>query len=99
MGGLRLIFGLVGLAIAIVINFLPLILIGFIGYSIMKAIRRNSRIQGSLNTRSKEHKRFVELLIHIMMHIAKADGRVSESETQVIRQFFVQNLRFDATKI
>ncbi len=98
-GGFRLLFALFGLALAILIQFFPLIIMGYGCYFIVKKIGRNRGINSALNSRSKDHKRFVELMVHIMMHIAKADGKISESEVQMMRQFFIQQLNFSGSKI
>ena len=98
-GGLKFVMTLFGLALAILINFFPLIIMGFFTYRFVKSIGRNRSIHQTLNMRSGEHKQFVELMVHIMMQIAKADGHVSQSETQVMRQFFIQQLRFSGAQI
>ena len=98
-GGLRLVIGLFGLLLAIAINFFPLIIMGFFAYKFIKKVGRNRTIGSTLNKNTVEHKRFVELMVHIMVHIAKADGSVSSSETQMIRQFFMQQLQFSGAKL
>ena len=98
-GGFRLLFAIFGLVFAIVIQFLPLIVMGYVTYSIIKRIGRNRGINSALNRRTTDHKRFVELMVHIMMQLAKADGKISESEVQVMRQFFIQQLNFSGPKI
>ena len=98
-GGFRLIFVLFGIAIAILINFFPLIIMGAIAYRFVKKVGRNRYVNSSLNTKSHEHKRFVELMVHILIHIAKADGKISQSETQMIRQFFIGQLHFRGPQV
>ena len=98
-GGFRILFLLFGIAVALIINFFPLIIMGYATYYIVKKIGRNRGINNVLNSRTSDHKRFVELMVHIMMHIAKADGTISESEVQMMRQFFIQQLNFSGAKI
>ena len=99
LGGFRLIFLLFGIALALIINFFPLIIMGAIAYRFIKKVGRNRYVNSSLNTKSGEHKRFVEIMVHILIHIAKADGKVSQSETQMIRQFFIAQLNFSGAQI
>ena len=98
-GGFRIVLFLFGLAFAILINFFPLIIFGYFTYRFVRKIGRNNSINRSLNLRTPDHKRFVELMVHIMIHIAKADGKIDQSETQTIRQFFIQQLQFDSAKV
>lgn len=99
LGGFRLLLMLFGLALAIVVNFLPLIIMGALALRFVKKVGRNRSVNASLNTKSPEHKRFVEIMVHILIHIAKADGRISSAETQMIRQFFIAQLRFSGGQI
>lgn len=98
-GGVPLVFTFLSVVFALLFNFLPLIAMGFITHRLIKAIGRNRTIHSTLNARSTHHKRFVELMVHIMIHIAKADGTISQSETQIIRQLFIQTLRFDSVQL
>ena len=98
-GGFRLLFALFGLVLAVVFNFFPLIIMGYFTYRFVKAAGRNRTIRSSLNMNTVQHKRFVELMVHIMMQVAKADGEISESETQTMRQFFIQQLNFDNARV
>lgn len=98
-GGFRMLLMLFGIALAIAINFFPLIIMGAIAYRFVKKAGRNRFINSSLNTKSSEHKRFVELMVHILISIAKADGTISQSETQMIRQFFIAQLNFSGAQL
>ena len=99
MGGFRMLLLLFGLALAIVFNFFPLIIMGALAYRFIKKVGKNRYVNASLNTKTSEHKRFVELMVHVLIHVAKADGHVSQSETQMIRQFFISQLRFSGGQI
>ena len=59
----------------------------------------NRFVNSSLTMRSDDFKRFVEIMVHILMHIAKADGKVTSAEIQVIRQFFISQMNFSGGKL
>ena len=99
MGGFRILLLLFGIALALLINFFPLIIMGAIAYRFVKKAGRNRFVNSTLNTKSSEHKQFVEIMVHILIHIAKADGRISQSETQIIRQFFIAQLNFSGAQV
>ena len=98
-GGFRIILVLFGIALALLINFFPLIIMGAIAYRFVKKVGRNRYVNSSLNSKSVDHKRFVEIMVHILIHIAKADGKISQTETQMIRQFFISQLNFSGAQI
>ncbi|MEK9727862.1 MAG: TerB family tellurite resistance protein [Candidatus Margulisiibacteriota bacterium] len=98
-GGFRTLFAIFGLLLAIVINFFPLIIAGYFVFKFVKKVGRNRFVNASLNMQSQEYKRFVEIMVNIMIHVAKADGNVSSQETQMIRQFFITQMNFSAGKI
>ena len=98
-GGFRLFFLLFGTAIALIINFFPLIIGGVILYTISKRIRKNATVNSTLNTHTPEHKRFVELTIHILVHLIKADGTIDPRETQFIKSFFQNYLNFNHAQL
>lgn len=50
-------------------------------------------------SQTESHNRFVWLLVHILMHIAKIDGEVSRDEVQTIQRFFQYNLRYNQTQM
>lgn len=50
-------------------------------------------------SQSESHNRFVWLLIHVLMHIAKIDGEITKDEVQTIQRFFQYNLRYNQTKM
>jgi DnaJ like chaperone protein len=51
------------------------------------------------SSQTESHNRFVWLLVHILINIAKIDGVVSKEEISTIHRFFQQNLRYDQTKM
>lgn len=50
-------------------------------------------------SQTESHNRFVWLLVHILVHIAKIDGKVSKDEILTIQRFFQQNLRYNQTQM
>src|SRR5690606_19161694 len=50
-------------------------------------------------SQSESHTRFVTLLVHILIHTAKIDGRITREEVQTIHRFFQYNLRYNQTQM
>lgn len=50
-------------------------------------------------SQSESHNRFVTLLVHILIHTAKIDGRITRDEVQTIHRFFQYNLRYNQTQM
>ncbi len=50
-------------------------------------------------SQTESHNRFVWLLVHILVHIAKIDGKISKEEILTIQRFFQQNLRYNQTQM
>ncbi|WP_457577465.1 DnaJ domain-containing protein [Desulfomarina sp.] len=50
-------------------------------------------------SQTESHSRFVWLLVHILMHTAKIDGRITREEVQTIHRFFQYNLHYSQTKM
>lgn len=50
-------------------------------------------------SQTDSHNRFVTLLVRILVHIAKIDGRVSREEVQTIHRFFQYSLRYNQTQM
>ncbi|MGA0242088.1 MAG: DUF533 domain-containing protein, partial [Candidatus Marinamargulisbacteria bacterium] len=98
-GGFKTLFAIFGLILALVINFFPLIIVGFFVSRFVRRVGRNRSVNASLNYQSAEYKRFVEIMVHIMIHVAKADGRIDAQETQMIRQFFITKMRFSGGQL
>jgi DnaJ like chaperone protein len=90
-GGYRLLPQLAGLFIQI----LPLLLFFFLFRSLFK----NSRIGSYLRRESVDHNRFVELLIHVVVSVIKADGKVDEREIRVLENFFRVALFYEGVRI
>jgi len=99
LGGFKTLFAIFGLILALLFNFFPLIIAGYFVYRFVKKVGKNRFVNSSLNMQTAEFKRFVEIMVHILIKVAKADGQISSSETQIIRQFFIQQMNFSAGKI
>lgn len=50
-------------------------------------------------SQSESHNRFVWLLVQILIHTAKIDGRITKEEIQTIHRFFQYNLRYSQTQM
>lgn len=50
-------------------------------------------------SQTESHNRFVWLLVHILVHIAKIDGKIDKDEILTIQRFFQQNLRYNQTQM
>lgn len=50
-------------------------------------------------SQTESHNRFVWLLVHILVHIARIDGQITRDEVQTIQRFFQHNLRYSQTKM
>ncbi len=50
-------------------------------------------------SQTESHNRFVWLLVHILINIAKIDGVISKEEISTIHRFFQHNLHYDQTKM
>jgi DnaJ like chaperone protein len=74
--------------------FAGLALIAFIvGIAATWWIRRNAVLHYA-NTRSGRHRRFVELLIALLVRLAELDGGLDRREVSAIRQFFQRDLGY-----
>lgn len=51
------------------------------------------------HSQTDSHNRFVSLLVQILIHIAKIDGRISREEIQTIHRFFQYNLHYNQTQM
>ncbi|MBD97225.1 hypothetical protein CL648_00260 [bacterium] len=87
-GGFRFVILLFGITLAILINFFPIIVIGFIGYSLLKTIRHNTGIHTNIKSTTVSHQRFTEILIRIIAHVIHSDGHVSDKELAIVIQCF-----------
>ena len=87
-GGWRLVLLLFGLAFGLVISFFPLLLVGFIGYSVFKSIQYNAGIQSGIRNTSTDHQQFTELLIRIIAHVINSDNRVDDKEISTVIRCF-----------
>ena len=61
VGGFQLIILLFGLALSLLINFFPLILIGYVTYRFVKRAGRNRYVYSAFGSKTTSHKQFVEI--------------------------------------
>lgn len=57
------------------------------------------RVAAYEQSQTESHNRFVWLLVHILVHIARIDGQITRDEVQTIQRFFQHNLRYTQTKM
>ena len=94
-GGIRTIF----LLLPLVLVMIPVIIGGYFLVSVLKLITQNATLGKTVNSHSVEKSRFVELLIHILVHLIKADGKVDHREIQLITQFFQYNMGYNESQV
>ncbi|MBU4151307.1 MAG: TerB family tellurite resistance protein [Proteobacteria bacterium] len=63
------------------------------------ANRVKSRISDYERTQTASHNEFVFLLVNILIHVAKIDGKVTREELSTIENFFRLNLRYTDDKL
>lgn len=93
-GGFKLLFAL-----------LPIIAIIFVISLLFNSLRLGStifkfgKINDYVKQTSVEKQHFVELTIHVIAHVIKADGRIDQREVQAIVLFFQQRLGYGVRQI
>ncbi|NQY75126.1 MAG: TerB family tellurite resistance protein [Candidatus Margulisbacteria bacterium] len=98
-GGFKLLLGIFGIVLVIFVNFLPMILIGWLLMTLARSVKKNTSINDYLKHQSPEHNRFMELTVRTVVHVMKADGKIEESEKQLLFAFFAQVLRYGETEM
>lgn len=93
-GGFRLFFALLP-----ILAFLLLIGFAFSALKIGTNIFKFGRINDYVKQTSVEKRQFVELMIHVISHIVKADGQIDQREIQTIVLFFQQRFRYGVRQI
>ncbi len=89
-GGAPLLFDLLGVFVLTGLFLVFALWVGFWGFSWY--IRR--RVSEYEKAQTQERNNFVSLLIHILVQIARFDGRVTRAELQTISNFFRGHLRY-----
>lgn len=95
LGGFRTLL----LLIPVIFIFIPIFIIGFIFTQLIKAISKNATINSGLSGATLERRYFVELFTRLLIHLARSDGKVDQSEIQAIRQFFISQLQFNSPQV
>ncbi len=94
-GGLPFVVQFLGFLAAAFLSGLLFLAVAFyaFGYYVRRQIAAYERSQ------TEAQHRFVTLLIHILVHVARLDGTVSRAETRIITDFFRQHLGYDQQRI
>ncbi|MFC2140229.1 TerB family tellurite resistance protein [Candidatus Auribacterota bacterium] len=79
--------------------FFPLILLGLFAFLFLNVFLRQKTIRNFVNSQTVDHNKFVELLIHILVKIAKADGTVDRQEIKAMREYFQYQLRLSREEL
>lgn len=87
--GFRVVFVLMGLIFSI----FPFLILLFIFFALTNILLKKNTINSFVRSSSEDHKKFIKLLIAILVKIAKADGVVDRSEIKTIREYLQFNLK------
>ena len=93
-GGFRLFFALLP-----ILTMIFLIGFAFNVFRVGRKIFNQSQINDYVKGTSTKKQHFVELMIRIICHIVKADGRIDQREIQAIVLFFQQRLRYGVRQL
>lgn len=93
--GFKVLFLVIPLLLAVVFNLLPIFLL----FYLVRRALSTQKIQEGISHRSQDHTRFVELLVHILVHAFKADGQIDSREIAVTKAFFVQVMGFNSAQM
>ncbi len=99
IGGFRMIIHLIGAGLIFVFNIFPLLIIAYFIFSTTRSLRRSASIKSGIKGQSADSRRFIELLIHILVHVMKADHKVEQTEVQSMFQFFAVRLQYSQFKM
>ncbi|MBU0674569.1 MAG: DnaJ domain-containing protein [Proteobacteria bacterium] len=94
-GGLPLLFNVLG------VLFFSLLLLVFLGFAVFLggSYLLRSKMAAYERSQTDDHNRFVFLLIHILVNIARIDGVVSREEINIIHNFFKYNLHYNQSQL
>ena len=92
-------FKTLALIIPLFFLFIPLIGGVVLFFTIIRMIAKNKGISSHIQSFSQERTHFVELLVHILVHVVKADGRKDDREIQLIMRFFQLNMRYSPQQL
>jgi DnaJ like chaperone protein len=94
-GGTQGVFSLIGTLASMLLTGMVLFVALFWGFSLWM----KSKVASYEKSQSESHNRFVWLLVQILIHTAKIDGRITRDEVQTIQRFFQYNLRYSQTQM
>ena len=89
-GGAPLLFEIMGILLIGGLFFVFILGAAFWGFTLLI----KHKISNYERSQTESHNEFVHLLIHILMHIASIDGRITKEELNTIFNFFRVNLRY-----
>lgn len=98
-GGINLIFLSLGLFFVLLFKFFPILVVGYLLYRVAQSFSKNHRLNHYVQQSTLEHTKFVELLVKVLVKVAKADGKVDQRELDIITSFFQFNLQYDQVKM
>lgn len=90
VGGLRILSA----GIALLFEILPLLVLGYSIYFIYNTSQRGGSSGQANVVTGKTHRRFVELLVYILVQMGKSDGKLTATETRVIYGFFQTQMHY-----
>jgi len=93
-GGFQLVIKLIGVSVALIANFFPLLILLFFLQLIFKRMSKNNAFR-QFSQSTPQHGRFVELLVRLIIHVVHADGKVDPREIESIKLFFERRLGYN----
>lgn len=94
-GGAPALISFLGTLIYVAITGILVLIAVFWGFSFW--LQR--KVASYEQSQSEQHNRFVWLLVHILIHIAKIDGQITREEITTIHRFFQYNLHYGQTQM
>jgi len=79
--------------VSLLFEILPLLVLGYSIYFIYNTAQRNASHKNPAAT-GETHRRFVELLVYILVQMGKSDGQLTATETRVIYGFFQTQMKY-----
>jgi len=94
-GGAQGLFSFLGTLVYFGITGILILVIIFWGFSFW--LQR--KVADYAQSQTEQHNRFVWLLVHILIHIAKIDGQITREEITTIHRFFQYRLHYGQTQM
>lgn len=90
---------LIGAGLIALFNIFPLLILAYFIFITTRSLRRSASIKSGIKDQSPDSRRFVELLIHILVHVMKADHKIEQREVESMFQFFAVRLQYSQFKM